>query len=340
MKRLAFLILGLLVSLNAYSGVRDIGNGGAGVMVNGKPVLLDLYEMGLTSGFIEKQLASADEYMTAAQAVTALTVNEQIILAKKLTEIHNVSPRLAIFLALALREYVWAVIDVNLNVIPEASPLNIQTVQLANRLGSVIRLQKSYWDMMDESNRIALVLHEVAYAYAPVNLLNAEFHPDGGVVPTDGAAAIEKARNLVFKQDSIPVRELIGILFLPNSEATLRLRQSVVRDQWGTLMGFSMIDGDLVTTFDHLRVNGQPVERTQPTLCEELLQLNAGKVGTIDLYFDAVSEKVVGENYKSASGRQKSLNAVLTYKRPMKATLNLAGQDVFTCAEQVKNLLK
>lgn len=320
MKHLAFLVLGLLVSVTASSSVRDIGNGGAGVMVDGKPVLLDLYEMGFTTGFIERQIDVHDEYMKAAQTVTALTIDEQILLAKKLTEIHQVSPRLAVFLAGALREYFWPVIAGNLNVIPEVSPLNVETIQLANRLGSVVRLQKSYWELLDSPNRVALVLHEVAYAYAPVEP--------------------QTAQGAISKQDSVPVRELIGVLFLHSTDATLNLKERVVRDQWGPLTGFSMMDGDLVTTFGDLKVNGQSLKRTWPTLCEELLMAEQAYPDKVELTFDRVTEKMLVQYYQSASGRQKNLNAYWMGSRPFKMTLNLKDQDIFTCTEQVKSALK
>lgn len=320
MKHLAFLVLGLLVSVTASSSVRDIGNGGAGVMVDGKPILLDLYEMGLTTGFYEGQIDALDQYMIAAQAVTALTVYEQVILAQKLTEIHYVSPRLALFLASALREYFWPVIDGNLNVIAETSPLNVETIQLANRLGSVVRLQKSYWELLDSPNRVALVLHEVAYAYAPV--------------------VTETTQGLVSKQDSVPVRELIGVLFLHSTDTTLHIKRRVVRDQWGPLTGFSMMDGDLMTTFDDLKVNGQSLKRTWPTLCEELLMAEQAYPDKVELTFDRVTEKMLVQYYQAASGRQKNLTTYWMGSRPVKMTLHLKNQDVFTCTEQVKSALK
>jgi hypothetical protein len=340
MKRIAFLVLGLLISVSANSAVRDIGNGGAGVMINGKPILLDLYEMGFTVGFIEKQLAPLDFYMDAAQVVTALSVDEQVILAQKLTEIHNVSPRLALFLAGALSEYIWTVIDVNLNVIPEVSPLNIETVQLANRLGSVVRFQKSYWDLMDSANHVALVLHEVAYAYAPVVLVSGRFQPDFGVVHSDGGVAAENATGLISKQDSIPVRELIGVLFSANNDTTQNAKRRVIRDQWGPLVGFSTMEGDLVTTLQDLKINGQELKRNLPTLCEELLFGENTYSDVVEVSFDRVVEKMLVQSYQTASGRQKSLNAYWLSSRPGKMTLYLKDQDIFTCEEQVKIGLK
>lgn len=318
MKQVACLIVGLLVSATSFAGVRDIGNGGAGVMVDGKPILLDLFEMGLSTGYIQKQLVPLDEFMSSVQMVTALSVDEQIILAQKLTEIDAISPRLALLLATALGEYSWSVIDVNLNVIPEKSPLNVETVQLANRLGSVIRIQKSYWDLMDSANRVALVLHEVAYAYAPVTLVGAG----------------------ISTQDSLPVRELIGVLFMSFWDGSNRIQKRVIRDQWGPLQGFSVRDDDVVFTLEQLQVNGKSLGRTLPTLCEELLSGQHGFTGSVDVDFIRVSEQVLVESYQTAVVRQKNLRAYWYQSKPMQLKIDVDKHDIYSCADFVKSALQ
>ncbi|MNT70916.1 hypothetical protein D3C72_2093520 [compost metagenome] len=100
-----------------------------------------------------------------------------------------------------------------------------------------------------------------------------------------------------------------------------------------------MMDGDLVTTFDDLKVNGQRLVRTWPTLCEELLMAEQAYPDQVELTFDRVTEKMLVQNYQSNSGRQKSLNVYWISTRPFKIILNLKDQNIFTCAEQVKSAL-
>jgi hypothetical protein len=297
-------------------------------MVDGKPVLLDLYEMGLTNGFIETQIQPIDSYVVAAQVVNALTVEEQLLLAQKLTEIHLISPRAALFLSRGLQEFAWQILDVDLNVIDEQSPLKIETVQLANRLGSIIRLQKSYWDKMSPTNRVALVLHEVVYAYAPVVLIPRDFDADFD-------------QGFIYEQDSVPVREFIGILFLELTERTRYLKEVTIIQMWGSAKNFSFLNGDRVETMSNVRVKGGWILNiTKPSLCEELLLGNVTYPKTVELTFKRTSEKMIVESYNTASGRQKNLDAyfVNTWESN-KITLNLYRQDVFTCTEQVKDAI-
>lgn len=322
MKQAAFVILGLLFSVSAFSGVRDIGNGGAGVIVDGKPVLLDLFEMGLTNGFIENQISPIDEFTKAAQAVYALTKAEQILLAQKLTEIDSISPRAALLLARGLQEYAWEILDVDLNVIPEPSPLKVETVQLANRLGSIIRFQQSYWDAMSSENRVALVLHEIVYAYAPVTPVCEDLGP-----------------GLFSKQDSVPVRELIGVLFLESNDRTRYLKESLIFQMFTPFTGFSILNGDRVETFTDVRVNGAALKRTKPTLCEELLSQNFTFPKKVTLTFLRTTEKILVQSYKTPSGRQKNLNVARGGADRGTLIFNLKQQDVFTCEQQVKDSL-
>jgi hypothetical protein len=191
----------MLWSLSGFAGVRDVGNGGAGVLINNTPYLLDLYEAGITSPAFDKNLKPLPQFTQRTQKMSFLTHEEQTLLALKLTELEKISPLTANKLALGLEMFLWRLTDHSLVEIPERSPIDLtplQVVQLANRFGSTVRLSQKYWNLMDSGNRLALILHELFYAYEPLVDLQ------------DGT----------YEQQSAPVREIVGYVFSP--ELTLR----------------------------------------------------------------------------------------------------------------------
>lgn len=185
-----------LWSLNSFAGIRDVGNGGAGVLLNNTPYLLDLYEAGMTTPAFNKNLKPSPQYSDRAQKMDFLTADEKLLLSLKLTELEKISPLTANSLALGLEMFLWRLTDQSLVEIPERSPIDLTpltVVQLANRFGSTIRLSQKYWNQMDSGNRVALILHELFYAYAELVALD------------DGT----------YEQQSAPVRAVVGYVFSP-----------------------------------------------------------------------------------------------------------------------------
>lgn len=185
----------------SYAGIRDVGNGGTGVLINNKPFLLDLYEAGMTAPSFNEKLLPLKQFEQRALKLAFLSKAEQRLLSLKLTELARISPLVANEMALGLEMFVWRLLDQNLVEIPERSPIDLtplKVVQLANRFGSTIRISQKYWQQMDSGNRVALVMHELFYAYADLVPLGED----------------------IYEQQSAPVREIVGYIFSP--ELSLR----------------------------------------------------------------------------------------------------------------------
>jgi hypothetical protein len=188
-----FFILTLWTSIS-FAGIRDVGNGGVGVLIDDQPYLLDLYEAGITKPSFDKNFKPLPQFSQRVQDLHFLTREEKLLLALKLTEFEKISPLTANSLALGLPMFTWRLLDQNLVEIPERSPIDLKplkAVQLANRFGSTIRFNQKYWNLMDAGNRVALVLHELFYAYAPL-------------VPLEDGTE---------EQQSAPIREMVGYVF-------------------------------------------------------------------------------------------------------------------------------
>jgi hypothetical protein len=175
-------LLILLAASISQAGIRDVGNAGGGVLVNGKPHLLDLYEAGVTEAAIDQSVTPDPLYLEKLTSMAILTSTEKTLFAQKLTEIRKYSPVTADLIVLGLDKYVWRLFEGVFVEIPEVSPIDltgVTTVQLANRLG----------------HKVALLVHEILYAYEkPVET---------------------KPGSSLFEQRSGPVREKVGYIFSP-----------------------------------------------------------------------------------------------------------------------------
>lgn len=286
------LMMSLLLTMTtsaalARGGVTDLGNGGAGVIVDGRPVVLDLYEMGLVEGTIDKTVKAESSIVEAASQLSILTSPEQILLATKLTEISQLNARVAKLLVMGIGRYAWQVVPADLNVIPEKTPLNVETVQLASRLGAVIRIQKGLWDQMSASNKVALVVHEVIYAYAPLRL----------------------AGESLYRQDSLPVRELVGLLFSPDLRKQTRLAQDLMEGMFSFLNARAAYTaGELLVTITYYQSKGLPTASKLSDFCTKVRERTA----TVSEFKGALNvrgnvEVISLSDYKTVAGIQKRL---------------------------------
>lgn len=192
MKILLFLIG--FASLNAMAGGHVVGNGGDGFLVGDRVVLRDLVEAGL-----EERAYYGDRIDTSiAFSVTSLSVvspSQRSLLTRKLTDLNLALPRLGDIVLDVLKAYSWSFVSTPLETIPDDGsiiqpPSGGTPVQIANRMGSTIRIHLPHWNRMSADHQVALLLHEAFYS-----LLRPK--PDGGV----------------FRQSSLATRELIGHIF-------------------------------------------------------------------------------------------------------------------------------
>ena len=188
-------VLSGLIVIAVQAGVRDVGNPGNGVVVNGKLLLLDLYEAGVLNPHIDRSVVPETVYLERAQRLSFLSQQDARLLAIKLTEIRALSPFLADSMAVALNLYVWTLLDQKLVDIPDASPVVLpsRSIMLANRLGGFIRLNRDAWQILSSENRIALVMHETLMALSPSIF----------------------RRSVTTPTDTFRVRQIVGYLFMP-----------------------------------------------------------------------------------------------------------------------------
>lgn len=149
------------------------GHGGDGLIINGKPYLLDLVEAGVE----DKPLYNANikinplimQSLTRSLPQFDSATNK---LAKKLSEIHAVSPRIAWALTYSFDFYDFRLVNPSLVNIPdEDSSIDYNPkdlVQLAIRKGPSILINRESWAKLDSHHQAALLLHEMVYALANI----------------------------------------------------------------------------------------------------------------------------------------------------------------------------
>lgn len=199
---LAPLALTALMTAPSFAGERG-GNGGDGIEIDGNLYSLDLVEAGLERGahFMEDAVVTnalrqrLERKFPSSDYPTALIVS-------KIAELERIDPVFARVLVKGMELYSWRLVAHNLmNVNDENTLLDgANLVQLAIRRNSTILIDRQHWQRLDETNRAALVFHEILYAFVK---------PDNGV------------------QDSVAARELTGYLF--SAELSQRRREGMMQ---------------------------------------------------------------------------------------------------------------
>lgn len=195
-------ILTLLLGTSyALAGGKEAGNGGGGVLEEGKPYLLDLVESGIEKAPFFDTTVEADPVYKArvAQAFSSLPDTPNELVSQKLTEISHLDQVLAASLMKVMELYFWKPIDFTLVHIPdEETVIDIDPslqVQLAARLEHSIEINAMAWEQLDQANKAALIFHEALYAL---------------LVPDQ----VTTATGVTYYQQSSPrAREIVGYLF-------------------------------------------------------------------------------------------------------------------------------
>jgi len=170
---LSFLIGGTL------SADQEVGNGGDGVMINGKPYLLDFVEQGVNH---KPRFKNPQDYSKRVarklQRSISLPGLRYDLLAAKIREIQRYSPVMAYFLIYASEHFLWRLagpekvkeeserVDL-IDVEDEDSVIDLKKlkkVQLAIRRGANITISRYYWEKLTDENRVGLIFHELLYA--------------------------------------------------------------------------------------------------------------------------------------------------------------------------------
>ena len=166
--------LAILLSVPAFAGTRDSG-GGTGLRIEGgKLVVLDLAEAGVENTASIPELTPDPAIVKSLQKnlklPEAMKSSVLIPLAKKLTEIgQGTAQSAAMMMASAFGYYEYHTTSRKLAPTDDAdSVFAADRVQLALRKGPTIYIHEPNWNAMDNVNRVALLLHEIIYAFQPL----------------------------------------------------------------------------------------------------------------------------------------------------------------------------
>jgi hypothetical protein len=197
------MVLLILVGTNIAEAHR-VGNGGDGVKQGNKIYLLDLVESGVETNPRFNAPQNGDDLFSKQLKSHLPFMSDEVstLLSRKIFEISRIDPVLAWSILQGIGMYSWNLTS-RLSDIPDEEtnlaidPANL--VQIAIREGQRIQIYENGWAQLEDSNKPALIIHEVLYALSPLE-------KDG-----DG-----------FRQRSLVARELVGLLFSQESGDTFK----------------------------------------------------------------------------------------------------------------------
>jgi hypothetical protein len=210
----------MTAALNAHAGTRDAG-GGTGINLNGHLTVLDLVEAGVETNpylpgiepdqnivrVLRENLRAPEEF------------RDEIILplAAKLTDIDREIHPAGMYMAAATSLYEFKLTSLKLNNIDDTdSAIGEQKVQIAERKGSQIWINRDSWGSLDTANKVALMVHEIVYAYQPAPTLPHEVSTYGGLfvgntTSVEGGTEVDQILGT-----SAKTRVLTGYFFKPD----------------------------------------------------------------------------------------------------------------------------
>lgn len=250
MKIIRALVIGLMVLhfVKPAIAAMEAGNGGQGVRMGERLVLLDLLEAGVEDDPQVSRLPANDPELLARLEAPFHDFKAVLpLLASKLEEVRRESPALANSLILAAEAYSWNLINASLEPLPDhrgtLDPDANQIVQLAVRIGRSVRIAAAPWSQLDEKHRAALIFHELIYALMPIRIR------ERGEAPSQSAV---RARELVgyffsrrfTEKASENLSAVVGNDLYLGSDR----RQLVEKDRVSVSVDFSSESGEGLTT--------------------------------------------------------------------------------------------
>lgn len=164
-------VVAILFVSSAAFGAKEVGNGGQGVLIGRKIVVLDLVESGIEEPLFSDMPPQRGNEARMEEALRGLNAPTALI-AQKLQELGAYSPLLSDMLVFAAESYSWRLVSGPLESIPDAGgvfdPGGHRIVQLAVRAGRTVRIDAELWRQMDVRNQAVLILHELIYSLMPL----------------------------------------------------------------------------------------------------------------------------------------------------------------------------
>jgi hypothetical protein len=245
-------LLGLMtLSLNVLANEK--GNGGDGILIGGKPYLLDLVEYGTENG-VDKiaPRCSISSYLETKLNASITVERGRSVILNKLNALCAVSPLAAASVALSSRLLTYSWVNLSLmDIADEESPIGFRPqdiVQLAARQEQRVLVDTTLWTKLDQRNKGALLLHEIIYSMLV-------FREEGG-------------RKFQYSPD---VRTIVGTLYSEDLENAGPELQNEILQKIGISVSESPVSlkkGELVQTKLNIGAISGTVENPQylPTI--------------------------------------------------------------------------
>lgn len=223
-----------LFSLRALCGPGHVtGNGGDGVVINGKVYLFDLYEYSIHDNPYFDDQVEPDPviydmlYNKFLNFKDTINNNKKIyiyadlieLIAKKLTSLQKLDPLFSTTVLTSIIHYNWVLSTQDVIDVKDDDGSDIiydeELIAVAVRSYRTIKVSNYRVKQMDLKNFVATIFHEAIYGVIPqVKVLEyipykkKVTNPDGSVVETE-----EYKEEVYYKQLSRRVREITGAIF-------------------------------------------------------------------------------------------------------------------------------
>jgi hypothetical protein len=256
-------------ALTAEAGTRDAG-GGTGIVVNGRLTVLDLVEAGVENApYFPNITPDANIVKILSDNLRAPDeLRDEIILplAAKLTEIDQLVHPAGFYMAAATSLYEFKLTSLKLNNIDDTdSAIGEPKTQIAERKGSQIWINRESWNQLDTANKVALMVHEIVYAYQPAPTLPHEVSTYGGLfrgneTSVEGGTEVDQILGT-----SAKTRVLTGYFFKPDWHKNWQKRLDYDLKYSDSAYTFSNLYGFMVESVSNKsRVISFKVEKQDP----------------------------------------------------------------------------
>jgi len=172
-KTLFIILLTIFFSFNSFPGTGgtiDVSGSGHAIKRNGTYQLLDFVENLPSEApyFLSAPTPNRWESLIYKQLSNQLFIPNAEVIGRKLAEIEQIDPIMAISIFEAMRMYNWNLIDEPLSVESINSILPEENIyQLAKRQGRTIYISKTIWDELSIKNKVGLLFHESISSLLP-----------------------------------------------------------------------------------------------------------------------------------------------------------------------------
>ncbi|MFN8791599.1 MAG: hypothetical protein ACK5Y2_09120 [Bdellovibrionales bacterium] len=209
----------LVLTSGAFGLGHSVGNGGDGIVLDGRVYLYDLVEHGLHKNpyWAPGNTVTQDLQELVDVNLERLSPAVRKLVALKISEVAKVDAVFAALLKLALKTFQWHLIeDFSLVEINDEDGSDVMIPrdrfkQVAVRSLGSIKIDQSLIENMDSENQAALVLHELIYGVLPIRWTKIELPASKSIEVGQPSRFIDVAY-----QSSQLARQITAYVFTPS----------------------------------------------------------------------------------------------------------------------------